>query len=72
MSQLLDTKAQRAHVLPAAADGKMVMRWNVKKWTEACDGNERSGLRAFNGLRLEMDRLADEHSRRRKQFMLGR
>merc|ERR1719263_843798 len=58
--------------LPPGSDGRIVTRWNVKRWTEACGGDERAGLRAFNGIRLEMDRLADEEKRRRKQIMSGR
>lgn len=58
--------------LPGIIDGRTAMRWNVKRWTEVCGGDERAGLRAFNGLRLESDRLADEEKRRRKQIMHGR
>merc|ERR1712039_875203 len=58
--------------LPPSTDAKMVTRWNLKRWTELCGGDERAGLRGFNGLRLEMDRVADEEKRRRKQLMIGR
>jgi len=59
-------------VLPVGVDGKLVIRWNVKRWTEVLGGDERLGLKAFNGLRLEIDRLADEERNRRRQFMHGR
>eukprot|EP00928_Gymnodinium_smaydae_P085193 TRINITY_DN68542_c0_g1_i1.p1 TRINITY_DN68542_c0_g1~~TRINITY_DN68542_c0_g1_i1.p1 ORF type:complete len:755 (-),score=109.83 TRINITY_DN68542_c0_g1_i1:126-2390(-) len=58
--------------LPPSADSKTVLRWNVKRWVEALGGDERAGLRAFNGLRLEIDRIADEETRRRKGIMRGR
>lgn len=58
--------------LPAGADGRTVIRWSVKRWTEACCGDESAGLKAFNGLRLEIDRVADEEKQRRKQVMQGR
>lgn len=55
--------------MPSSTDGKTVLRWNQSRWNEACGGDERAGLRAFNGLRLEMDTFADLDRLRRKQLM---
>jgi len=55
--------------LPSSTDGKTVLRWNHSRWNEACGGDARAGLRAFNGLRLEMDILAEQDKLRRKQLM---
>lgn len=55
--------------LPPATDGKTAVRWNLSRWNEACGGDARAGLRAFNGLRLEMDIVADQDKLRRKQLM---
>jgi len=58
--------------LPVGTDGRAAIRWNTKRWTEACGGDERAGLKAFNGMRLEIDRIADEEKQWRKQLMKGR
>ena len=55
--------------LPSGVDGKALLRWSLQKCTTFCNGDEKQGLLVFNGLRLEVDRVAASEKEKRAQVM---